>query len=324
MHAILCRRLGPPSGLELCELPDPTPQAGQVVVDVEAAGVNFVDALFVAGTYQIKPTPPFTPGSEIAGVVSSVGPGVEHPAVGDRVLAGVGMGGFATSVVVNAGDTFDVPEALDSARAATFTQSYCSALFALRERGGLRAGEHVLVLGGGGGVGLAAIDLATALGAQAIAAASSEEKRAAAARAGAVATIDSTSEPLKDRARSLTGGRGVDLVVDTVGGELAEPALRALGDLGRYLVVGFASGTIPSLPLNQVLLRNRTVVGVDWGAWALGHDSAQRRLLGELLDLVAAGRLRPVAPATYPLQATAEALEALSQRRIAGKVAIVP
>jgi NADPH2:quinone reductase len=324
MRAVLCRELGPPSSLVIEEVADPVAAQGQVVVDIAAAGVNYVDALFVAGRYQIKPALPFIPGSEIAGVVASTGPGVHDWAPGDRVLASSGIGGFATKVALAAGALYALPAGLDDPRAATFTQSYCTALFALRDRGGLGPGETLLVLGAGGGVGLAAIDVAVSMGATVLAAASTPAKRAAATAAGAAATIDSTAEPLKERARALAGGTGVDMVFDPVGGALAEPALRALGDRGRYLVIGFASGDIPALPLNQVLLRNRSVIGVDWGAWAMSHGSDQGQLLNELLARVAEGRLHPVAPTTYPLEEVAAALDALTGRAVVGKVALVP
>jgi NADPH2:quinone reductase len=323
VRAVVCRELGPPSSLVLEERDDPVAGPGQVLVQVAAAGVNFVDALFVAGQYQIKPTLPFVPGSEIAGTVAAVGDGVTRVHPGDRVFAGVGLGGFATHVVVPEQALARIPDALSAAQAATFTQSYCTALFALRERGGMAAGEIVLVLGAGGGVGLAVIDVAVALGGRAIAVASSTEKRQAALAHGAMAAID-PAEQVKERARELSGRGAVDLVVDTVGGALAEPALRALGDGGRYMVVGFASGTIPSLPLNQVLLRNRTVVGVDWGAWAMSHAEPQEALLEHLLHLAGDGRLRPVAPAEYPLDQVPRALEDLTGRRVVGKIAIVP
>jgi len=324
VRAVVCRELGPPERLEVEERPDPVPTPGTVVVAVEAAGVNYVDALFIEGRYQIKPALPFTPGSEIAGTVRALGPGVQGVAVGDRVLASTGLGGFATHAVVAAGSLVPLPASLDAPRAATFTQSYCTALFALRERGRLGAGETVLVLGAGGGVGLASIDTAVALGANVIAAASSPAKRAAAVEAGAFSVIDTTGEDLKVRARELAGGSGVDVVVDPVGGEVAEPALRSLGDGGRYLVIGFASGTIPSLPLNQVLLRNRAVLGVDWGAWAMAHGDAQGALLTELVAMAAEGRLDPVAPSTFGLGQVAEALGSLTGRRAVGKVALVP
>ena len=272
MRAVVCRELGPPSSLVVAEVEPPALRPGGVIIDVEAAGVNYVDALFVQGRYQIKPALPFTPGSEIAGTVSAVGDGVTDVAVGDRVLASCGLGGFAEQVGVAADSVSPVPAVLDAARAAALGQSYCTALFSLRDRAHLQAGETVLVLGAGGGVGLATIDVARALGARTIGAASTDEKRAAARAAGADAVIDTTTESVKDRAREIArelagpGATGVDLVIDPVGGDLAEPALRALGEGGRFVVIGFASGTIPALPANQVLLRNRSVVGVDWGA----------------------------------------------------------
>ena len=330
MRCVVCPRLGPPSVLEVHERADLQPGPGQVVVDVEAAGVNYVDALFVAGSYQIKPPLPFVPGSEVAGTVAACGEGVSELSVGDRVLAMCGLGGYATQVVLGAAQCARVPEGLSAAQAATFTQSYCTALFALRDRARLVAGETVLVLGAGGGVGLATIDVARALGARAIGVASSVDKRAAASAMGADAVIDPETESVKERARELattsTGSNsgGVDVVVDTVGGELAEQGLRALGLFGRLLVIGFASGTIPRLPANQVLLRNRSVVGVDWGAWAMSHPVEQEALLGELLHLVADGRLHPTEPATYPLDRVADALVDLQQRRVTGKVALVP
>jgi NADPH:quinone reductase len=336
MRAVRCNELGPPSGLVVGEIDPPTAGPGQVVIAVEAAGVNYVDALFVQGRYQIKPPLPFTPGSEVAGTVTAVGEGVTGVEVGARVLAMCGLGGFAEQVAVPAASVSVLPAALDSHAAATFTQSYCTALFALRDRAAVRPGEVVLVLGAGGGVGLATIDVATALGAVAVGAASTGAKRAAATAAGARAVIDTTAEDLKDRARALAvevggevaadGGRraGVDVVVDPIGGDLAEPALRALGEGGRYVVIGFAAGPIPSLPLNQVLLRNRTVVGVDWGAWALRHGAEQQALLTALLALVGEGRLQPALPATYPLDRVGDALDDLLNRRVVGKIALVP
>jgi NADPH2:quinone reductase len=244
--------------------------------------------------------------------------------VGDRVLAMCGLGGFAEQVAIGALQAVPVPEPLDFARASTFVQSYATALFALRERAELADGETVLVLGAGGGVGLAAIDVAKALGARVIAAASSAEKLDAAREIGADEVIDYTSESVKDRARELTGGDGVDVVLDPVGGDLADPALRALRLFGRFVVIGFASGSIPKLPANQILLRNRSVLGVDWGAWSMAHAGANAELVGELLGMVGDGALRPAAPTTFPLEEAGQALEALLDRRIAGKVALVP
>jgi len=336
MRAVVCRELGPPSALRVEDVPTPEVRPGGLVVEVEAAGVNYVDALFIQGRYQIKPPLPFTPGSEIAGTVTAVGEGVTDWRIGDRALAMCGLGGFAEQVSISAASASPVPANLDAARAATFTQSYCTALFALRDRAAVTADDAVLVLGAGGGVGLAVIDVARALGARTIAAASSAAKRDAARALGADAVIDTSSENLKDQARTLArelaeaaapgsgaAVTGVDVVVDPVGGELADAALRSLGEGGRYVVIGFAAGAIPALPANQILLRNRSVLGVDWGAWAMAHGDEQQALLASLLDLVATGALHPVAPSTYPMERVGEALDDLLERRVVGKVALV-
>jgi NADPH:quinone reductase len=231
---------------------------------------------------------------------------------------------FANRVVVPAGSAIALPEGMDAARAATFTQSYSTSLFALRDRAHAAPGETVLVLGAGGGVGLAAIGVARALSCRVLGVASSADKRGAALDAGAEAVLDPGAEPLKDAARAWAGGSGVDLVVDPVGGALAEPSLRALGDRGRYLVIGFASGDIPSVPLNQVLLRNRSVIGIDWGVWAMNHPAEQRALLDDLLAMVEAGTLDPVRPVEYPLDNVSGALEDLLGRRAVGKIALIP
>lgn len=326
MRAVVCAELG---SVVVSSREPLEPGPGQVVIAVEAAGVNYVDGLFVQGRYQIKPPLPFIPGGEVAGTVSALGPGVSEPAVGTRVLAMCGLGGFATEVLVPATSAVPIPDVLDAARAATFTQSYGTGLYALRDRARLRAGEKVLVLGAGGGVGLAAIQVAVALGASVLAAASSPAKRSAALAAGASEVIDTSSSSvdlsvdLKTAARSWSGG-GVDVVYDPVGGALAEPALRALGNNGRYLVIGFASGTIPALPLNQVLLRNRSIVGVDWANWLMSDPAAQHAQLTELLAMVAAGTLTPIAPTTAPLQEAATVMDDLLNRRVTGKIALLP
>lgn len=324
MRAAVCHQLGSPDVLTIDQLDDPTPGPGQVVVEVRAAGVNYVDALFVSGEYQIKPALPFVPGSEVAGVVREVGEGVTALGPGDRVLASCGLGGYAELIRAQVGQVTPIPDGLDFDQAATFTQSYCTALFALRERAGAIPGESVLVLGAGGGVGLAAIDVGTAIGLDVIAAASSEDKRAAAAAMGARATIDTTTEDLKARTRELTDGTGVDIVVDPVGGDLAEPALRSLAYRGRYLVIGFAGGAIPRLPLNQVLLKNRSVVGVDWGAWGMAHPAENQGLVDELLERVDAGTLHPATPTPFALDDVADALNALLTRQVTGKVVLRP
>lgn len=324
MRAVVCNEFGPLDRLTIEERPDLEPSPGRVVVDVRAAGVNFVDALFVQGAYQIKPPLPFTPGNEIAGVVAAVGDGVEGLRPGDRVLASVGLGGFASQVSVAAPAAIPIPAGLTDGQAAGFVQSYATMQFAYTVRTTLHPGETVLVLGAGGGVGLAGVDLARHHGATVIAAASSEAKLAAARDAGATHTIDyETTDDLKTAVRELSDG-GVDLVVDPVGGRFAEPALRALGWLGRYLVIGFAGGDIPRLPVNQVLLNNRTLVGVDWGAWTMRDPDANRRLVLDLVELAGAGAIRPTEPTAYPLDDVVTALTDLQERRVGGKVVLVP
>jgi NADPH:quinone reductase len=324
VRAVLCHELGPPERLAVEYTPDPEPGPHQVLVAVEAAGVNYVDALFIEGRYQIKPPLPFTPGSEVAGTVAAVGEGVTSVAAGDRVAAMCGLGGYSSHVVLSELSLLTVPPAVSATQAATLIQSYATALFALRERAALAPGEVVLVLGGAGGVGIATIDVARALGAQVIAAASTEEKRAACLAAGAASVIDYGTEDLKARARELAGGDGVDVVVDPVGGDHSEAALRALRVFGRLVVIGFAAGEIPRLPLNQVLLRNRSILGVDWGAWGMQHAAANRALVEELFGWAGEGRIHPPEPTTYPLEEVADALRDLTGRRLAGKAALVP
>jgi NADPH2:quinone reductase len=323
VRSVVCRAYGPPEQLVVETAPDPTPGPGRVVVAVEAAGLSFVDALFVMGTYQIRIPPPFVPGTECAGTVVAVGEGVSAPAVGARVLVNGAIGTFTTHLVVAASACVPLPAGIDMPVAATFAQSYCTMQFAYTHRSPLAAGETVLVLGAGGGVGLAAIDLARQAGCRVIAAASSDAKLAAATAMGADATINTATEDLKTRAKELSGG-GVDVVVDPIGGALADAALRAVGWWGRYLVIGFAAGGIPALPANLVLLNNRTVVGVDWGAWRARDPRADRAMLEGLLVLAAHGRLHPVTPACRPLDEAPAVLRDALDRRVVGKVALVP
>jgi NADPH2:quinone reductase len=323
MRAVVCQEFAPIDRLVIEERPDPAPGPGKVLVAVRAAGVNYVDGLFVQGKYQIKPPLPFTPGGEVAGDIVAVGDGVEALAVGDRVLAMPWLGGFASHVELAAGGVVPIPGDLTYGQAAALVQSYGTMLFSMTRRMQVRAGEWVLVLGAGGGIGLAAIDVARHLGAHVIAAASSEAKLAAARAAGADATIAYETEDLKERARELSGG-GVDVVVDPVGDRFAEPALRALRWMGRHLVIGFAGGDIPKLPANQVLLNNRTIVGVDWGAWTMRDPDGNRELLAELMELAGSGALSPVEPTEYPLDDVVAALTDLQDRKVAGKVVLVP
>ena len=320
---MVCRELGPLDGVVVEDRDEPSPGRGQVVVGVRAAGVNYVDGLICQGRYQMKPPTPYVPGGEIAGDVLRVGDGVEDVDVGDRVLAMTGFGAFAEQVVVGAPSLQKIPDAMSYGQAAAFVQSYCTAWFALADRAALAAGEWLLVLGAGGGIGLASVDVGLALGAMVIAAASSPAKLAAAADLGAVAGIDYEGEDLKTKARELSGG-GVDVVMDPVGGAHSEPALRALKRFGRLCVVGFAAGTIPSVPLNQVLLNNRALIGVDWGAWAFSDGAGQRALLERLLAMVAGDRLHPPAPAERPLEDAVAVMTELLERAVTGKVVLVP
>ncbi len=323
MRAVVCNQLGPLETLVLEDRAAPVPGEGQVVVDVKAAGVNFVDGLLCQGRYQIKPPTPFVPGGEVAGEVSAIGPDVGGVSVGDRVIAFTGFGGFADRAVVPALSLVPMPDNISFDQAAALIQSYCTVLFTLTRRTNLASGEWVLVLGAGGGVGLAATDVATALGGRVIAAASSPEKLEAASAMGAEATIDYEHEDMKVRAREIAGG-GVDVVIDSVGGRHSEAALRATRHLGRFCVIGFASGPIASIPLNQVLLNNRTVVGVDWGGWTFKDPMGNRTLIGELMDLVGSGRLHPTVPTAYPLEDAAAVMSGLIDRSIAGKAVLVP
>ncbi len=329
MRVVSCSSFGPLSELTVEERPSPPLPPGCLRIGVTAAGVNFVDGLFVQGKYQIKPPLPFVPGNEVAGEVLEVGEGVTGVVVGERVFASVGLGGFASEVVVDARRVLRTPAQLTDGQAATFVQSYATAWFALQHRARMSAGATVLVLGAGGGVGLAAVDVGRLMGLRVLAAASTAGKRAAAAERGAVATIDTSGEDVKERARALAGelvpgSTGVDAVYDPVGGDLAEAALRSLGENGQYLVVGFASGRIPQLPANQVLLRNRRVVGVDWGAWAARHTVDNAAMIVEILTAVEQGELRPVEPTPYPLEDAARAMEDQLERRVTGKTVLVP
>jgi NADPH:quinone reductase len=323
MRAMVVHEFGPPESIAVEERAEPEPGPGQVRIRVEAAGVNYVDAIMASGGYQFSPQVPYVPGSEVAGTVDAVGEGVTTPAVGDRVLVSCGFGGFAEAVVVKADQALPIPGGLDAATAATVVQAYGTGLFALELRAGLKEGESLLVLGAGGGVGLAAVDVGKALGARVFAAASSPEKREAALAAGAEAAIDYTTEDLKARARELAGGTGVDVVYDPIGGDLAEPAIRALGEFGRYLVIGFVGG-IPKVPTNQILLRNRSVVGVEWGGWAIFHAEENAVLIRRLLDLLEEGRLHPSQPTAFPLADGPGVLARLVARDLTGKAVLVP
>ena len=327
MRAIVCNSFAPLDQLAIEERDSAPLKADQVRVKITAAGVNFVDALIVQGLYQIKPPLPFTPGGESVGVVTEVGADVSVPSVGQRVLVTSGAGGFATEMVVPARAAMAVPDALTDGQAATFMQSYGTAYFALVRRAQLTAGQWLLVLGAGGGVGLGAVDVGHALGLNVIAAASSTEKRALAESRGALATIDSSTDDVKARAKEISAKHGidggVDAVYDPIGGVVGEQCLRALRDDGQFLVIGFASGDIPQLPANQVLLRNRRVTGVEWGGWVLKHPDENRQMMEEIMTKIVAGELNPVEPSSYPFEEAAQALADQQNRKVTGKAVLV-
>jgi NADPH:quinone reductase len=323
MKAVLCKAWGPPRSLVVEDVPSPAPSRGQVLVTVRAAGVNFPDVLIVQNKYQLKPALPFSPGNEIAGVVKRVGEGVRGFMPGDAVIALIGWGGFAEEVLVDAAKLAPMPAGVDYTVAASFGVTYATSYHALKDRARLAAGETLLVLGAAGGVGLAAVELGKLLGARVIAAASSEEKLATCRERGADAVIDYEKEDLREAIRALTDGKGVDVVYDPVGGRFAEPAVRGLAWKGRYLVVGFAAGDIPKIPLNLVLLKGSALVGVYWGDFTRREPEASAANLNELIGWLRAGRIRPLVSATYPLERAADALEDLLNRKVRGKAVLV-
>lgn len=288
-----------------------------------SSGVNFVDALFVGGQYQIKPQLPFIPGTEISGEITQVGDAVTTWQVGDRVIATTFLGGFADEVVIAADAPYPLPSTMNFDQGATFVQSYATSAFSLINRAQVKEGDWVVVLGAAGGVGLAAIDIARSLGAQVIACASTDEKLQMCIERGAHWVINYKTESLKDRVRELAGG-GADILVDPVGGDLADQALRSLNYGGRYLVIGFAAGAIPKLPANQILLRNRTVMGIDWGAWAMRNPEENEAVMSQILDLAERGLIRPVEPTAYPLQDAAHVLTDLLNQGGTGKICLNP
>ena len=324
MRALRCHAFDQPETLSLDTVPDPVPAAGEIVVQVSAAGVNFPDALMVMGQYQVRPPLPFTPGGEAAGVITAVAADVVHLQVGQRVVVFTRTGAFAERVCAPASAATKLPEAVTSEVAATLPLAFGTAMHALIDRAHLVKGETLLVLGASGGVGLAAVMIGKALGARVIAAASSAEKLAVCQSHGADACINYSTESLRDRLKELTGGRGPDVICDPVGGALTEPAFRSIAWGGRHLVIGFAGGAIPSLPLNLPLLKGASVVGVFWGAFEQREPAANARHLAQLLEWVAQGIIAPVVSAKYPLSNGAAALRDILERRVVGKVVITP
>lgn len=324
MRALTCTAYAEPEALTVQTLPDPTPGPGEVVLDVRAAGVNYPDALMVMGQYQVKPPLPFTPGAEAAGVISAVGEGVQGLQVGQRVVAFTGTGAFAEKLLAPAQAVMPLPDGLAFDVAAGLPLAYGTSMHALSDRAGLKAGETLLVLGAAGGVGLAAVMIGKALGARVIAAASTGEKLELCRQHGADETLNYSSEDLRTRLKELTGGKGPDVIFDPVGGDLAEPAFRSIGWGGRYLVVGFAGGEIPRLPLNLPLLKGASLVGVFWGEFARRDPRGNARNLRQLASWVGDGTVRPLVSERYPLERAPEALRALLERRVTGKVVVTP
>jgi len=324
MKAIVCKNWGPPDSLELQDLPDLVPGPGDVAIDVRAAGVNFPDVLTVQGKYQVKPPLPFTPGNEFAGVVCAVGEGVTGFAVGDCVIGFTQTGAFAQQAIAPAAVLMPMPPGMDFDIAAAITLTYGTSHHAVVDRGQLKAGETMLVLGAAGGVGLAAIEIGKALGARVIAAASSPEKLEVCRQHGADVLIDYTKEDLREALKTTTGGKGPDVIYDPVGGAYSEPALRSIAYRGRHLVIGFAAGDIPKLPWNLMLLKSASVVGVFWGDFARREPQKNLAAMREMLGWMAEGKLKPLVSKRYALGETAQALNDMAERKVTGKVVIVP
>ena len=320
MRALMCHELGPAEALRIVDADDPVAGPDDVVVDLYAAGLNFPDTLAITGNYQIRPELPFTPGGEGAGKISVVGRNITDWKVGDRVIVSGASGAFAEKILKRPDEIVALPDAMDYTTGAGFLAAYGTSYYALKQRAQLQPGETLLVLGAAGGVGLAAVDIGAALGAKVIAAASSDEKLDIASRAGAAERINYTKEDLKERVKELTGGRGADVVYDPVGGDLSEQALRATGWDGRFLVIGFAAGQIPKIPLNLCLLKNNSVVGVFYGAWIARDPAANAANIAELFGFYEKGELTPLVTQTFALDEYVEAFATLTGRRAQGKV----
>jgi len=324
MKAVLCARFCTPDELEIADIAEPRAAAGEAVVRIKAAALNFFDTLIIAGRYQTRPPFPFSPAAEFSGVVAAIGDGVTEVAPGDRVLGYAGWGAAREAIAVPASQLVRLPETLDFDRAAGLTVTYATTLYALRLRAALTRGETLVVLGASGGTGLATVEIGKLMGARVIACASSDEKLEFARAHGADDTVNYATEDLRTALKRLVGDRGVEVVYDPVGGAYAEPALRALAWQGRYLVIGFAAGEIPKLPLNIVLLKNCDIRGVLWSAWIKREPEAQRELMKEIVSWCAEGRLSAHVHAVYPLAETAAALKAIAERRPMGKIVLKP
>jgi len=323
MHAWLCTEPTGVEALQWTQLPTPVPGPGQVLIEIKAASLNFPDLLIVQNKYQMKPALPFVPGSEYAGVVQAVGPDVTHLKPGQSVACLSGTGGFGTHTLAPAALCMPLPDGFPHVDAAAFIMIYATSWHALVDRAALKAGETVLVLGAAGGVGTAAIQIAKAMGARVIAAASTDEKCALCRSLGADTTINYSTEDLRDAIKKATDGKGPDVIYDPVGGDFAEPAFRSIAWRGRYLVVGFASGPIPSLPLNLPLLKGASLVGVFWGEFAKREPKANAAMMGELAQWYAQGRIKPVIDRTMPMAELPAAFARMGSRAVQGKLVLV-
>lgn len=327
MKAIVCEAWGPPSSLQLREIPSPVPGPKQVLVRTRVAAVNFPDALIVAGKYQAKPAFPFSPGGELSGEIIAVGSEVKRLGVGDKIVGIMPFGAYAQEVLVDANSTVPLPADIsdeDLELAGSFVLTYGTSLHALKDRANGQSGETLLVLGAGGGVGLAAVEIGKLLGMRVIAAASTAEKLDAARERGADETIDYSKDDLRERIKALTEGRGVDVVYDPVGGEFTELALRSMAWRGRYLVVGFAAGDIPRIPINLLLLKGSSLVGVFWGEFVRREPALNAENMGLLFSWLHERRIHPLISQRYPLSQAPQALDALLNRQAIGKLVVLP
>ena len=324
MKAVVCKAWGLPDTLVVEDVPTPQPKAGEVLIRIAAASVNYPDVLMIQKKYQVQPELPFIPGSEVAGTVAALGEGVTNVQLGDRVIAFVSLGGFAEQVVAKAAGLIAIPPELDDATAASFTLVYGTSHHAVIDRGELKAGQTLLVLGAAGGVGLAAVEIGKVIGAKVIAAASTDEKLAVCKAHGADVLINYSTQDLRAAIKEATGGLGPDVIYDPVGGIYAEPAFRSIAWRGRYLVVGFANGEIPRLPANLMLLKGASLVGVFWGDHVRRDPKANAAAMREMMGWVAEGKLKPLVSARYSLADTAKAFEALAARQATGKIVIEP
>ena len=322
MKAIICNKFGTPDTLNYQEIATPSPKEDEVLISVKACSVNFPDTLIIQGKYQFRPEFPFSPGSDVAGVIEKVGENIKHFSIGDEVVGFIPFGGFAEKAIAKAKDCFPKPKGMSMVNAAAFLLAYGTSYHALKDRANLQKGETILILGASGGVGLTALELSKIMGAKVIAAASSKEKLDLCKQYGADEVINYTVDSLKDKVKEITNGKGVDVIYDPVGGHFSELALRAIAWKGRHLVIGFANGEIPKIPINLTLLKGASIVGVFWGAFAQNEPKASIENIKQLLIWFAKGDVKPHIDKIYSLQHAPKALEDMMQRKVKGKIVI--